>query len=130
MPSFDKFLKLERFEIRIENISQNPESAKIVLTGRIDIPNPSAEIGSFFEALDMYFAGAVSEVIVDALKLIHINSSGIKMLADWLVQVNESAPYKLILKLNSNLAWHNELLAPLRYLAPEKITIDLASDQI
>lgn len=128
MPDLDQFLKLERFEVKVERVPDEPNMARVILSGRIDTPNPSAEIGVFLASLDAHFSDGITKVIVDASNLQYINSSGIKMMADWIVRVKENDAYILIFRLNKNLAWHSELLAPLRHLAPEKVLIEFAPE--
>jgi len=109
------------------NIQDLESGIRLIFEGLVDDKNPETLLSNFFEELhEKLIKFQCKEVEVDLKKLIFLNSSGIKVLIQWITK-NASSPlekrYKYVIKINPNFHWQGNSCNMLKMLIPDLIII-------
>jgi hypothetical protein len=117
-------IKEDKFSI---NINDTADGVSIVFTGDIDLADPSLILNPFFKSIhDGALGGGFTQVVGDFTKLAFLNSSGIKAIAKWIMQlaaVPADKQYKIKIQYDKNTAWQATSLPTLQYLVPNVVIV-------
>ncbi|OHD18033.1 MAG: hypothetical protein A2086_15875 [Spirochaetes bacterium GWD1_27_9] len=118
------FKSTDKLNIDVYDIENGVE---IIFKGFIDDKNPEAMLSSFFnEAHDKIIKSSIKYIELDFTKLIFLNSSGIKILIQWITKdatLSQDKQYYFRLKINSDFHWQENSTSMLKMLVPDLITI-------
>lgn len=118
-------IKEEKFSVVINDTGSG---VAVVFTGDIDLADPSVILNPFFKSIhESALKDCFSEVIGDFTKLAFLNSSGIKAIAKWIMQlaaVPADKQYKIKIQYDKNIAWQATSLPTLKYLVPDVVIVD------
>ena len=117
-----KLIQEEKFSINNKIIENN---LHIIFHGSIDLPDPGIVISPFLiEVHDSIIANESKEVYFDISELSYINSSGIKAIIKFIINILPLSPkkkYKVIFQYDPQKGWQPSSFRPVTMLAP-KIT--------
>ena len=115
----------DRIKIEVTDIN---DGIAIVFSGDIDMEDPGILLDPFFDKIHQ---GAVEnnlkEVNADFTNLHFLNSSGIKTVAKWIMQLGElSSDSKYLIKIlhNKDITWQVTSLPTLTFLVPGGVKIE------
>lgn len=118
-------IKEEKFSVVVNDTSAG---VSVVFVGDIDLADPSVILNPFFKSIhDGSLSGGFTEVIGDFTKLAFLNSSGIKAIAKWIMQlaaVPADKQYKIKINYDKSVAWQATSLPTLKFLVPDVVIVD------
>lgn len=110
------------FSLTVKNENNRIE---IIFSGQIDIPNPEIIVTPFFTKLDSEIISAnINEVYFNVSKLDFINSSGIKVILQYIMSIirrPEKQQYNIIIKYNEGVESQKTRFNSILFLAPKII---------
>lgn len=114
----------DRVSIQVTDSGAN---VLVSVVGDIDMQDPSLILGPFFEKLHQgALAAGLSAIEVDFRQLNFLNSSGIKALAKWAIQLGSTPAdkrYQIRIYHNKLSTWQNTSLPTLAFLVPGGIVL-------
>lgn len=118
-------LVLEKVKIFLNNEEQ---TLSLILTGAVDMRNPTSDILPYLiKVHDEVVKNKIKRINVDIKDLIYMNSSGIKILINWIMKINDEPRenyYCINFISNSDIAWQESTLPVLHKLFPDNILIN------
>ena len=115
-------LKVDRLQIEVQD-----SPVGLVFTGDIDMEDPSTVLDPFFSKVhEGMTGGAIGEIQVDVTGLNFLNSSGIKAISKWIMQLGgtpDDKKYVIKLKHNPEITWQATSLPTLTYLVPGAVEV-------
>lgn len=116
---------LEINEVKDKGILLKVENDRVYIIGNIESRQPGDFMTHFFSELhNMLVDKAIGLIEVDITQLKFLNSSGIKELAKWIMNLNslpDEKKYKIKFICDKNLVWQDTSIATLTFLNPENI---------
>ncbi|MFW6362253.1 MAG: hypothetical protein ACOC0D_00275 [Spirochaeta sp.] len=113
---------VDRLQIDVQD---NPVG--LVFTGDIDMEDPSTVLDPFFTKVHEGMTGnGLAEISVDVTGLNFLNSSGIKAISKWIMQLGatpDDKKYVIKLKHNPEITWQATSLPTLTYLVPGAVEV-------
>ncbi|AFG36214.1 hypothetical protein [Spirochaeta africana] len=115
-------VKVDRLQIDVQD-----SPVGLVFTGDIDMEDPSTVLDPFFSKVhEGMTAGGIGEIQVDMTSLNFLNSSGIKAISKWIMQLgttSDDKKYVIKLKHNPEITWQATSLPTLTYLVPGAVEV-------
>lgn len=99
-------------------------NGNIAMFGEIYDLNSGKLIGDFLTEVFRATEG-IDAVCFDMKDLIYINSSGIKSIVQWLMEMkNQRSSVKIKFIYNSNISWQASCLQPLKIISPNTVSVE------
>ncbi|GAB6088531.1 hypothetical protein [Spirochaeta dissipatitropha] len=115
-------VQVERLKIDVQD-----SPAQLTFIGDIDMEDPSTILDPFFtKTHEGMLANGLKEIQVDVTSLNFLNSSGIKAISKWIMQLaalGDDQKYVIKLKHNPDITWQATSLPTLTYLVPGAVEI-------
>lgn len=115
-------VKMDRLSIDVQD-----SPVGLVFTGDIDMEDPSTILDPFFQKVhEGMTSNKLPEIQVDVTALNFLNSSGIKAISKWIMQVGvvaDDQKYVIKLKHNPEITWQATSLPTLTYLVPGAVEV-------
>lgn len=109
----------------LDNFSIDIKNDIIVMKGSLFSQNSEEIMEPFIDAFhDEAVAKGVKQITVDIVELTFLNSSGIKVLAAWISNVDilsEEQRYQILFRCNSAHLWQETSITTLALLSPEVV---------
>lgn len=117
-------IKEEKFSVVINDTS---DGVSVIFAGDIDLADPSVILDPFFKSIHSEaLSGKFCIVTGDFTKLAFLNSSGIKAIAKWIMQlasVPADQQYKIKIEYDKEIAWQATSLPTLKFLVPDVVLV-------
>ncbi|WP_052078558.1 hypothetical protein [Spirochaeta lutea] len=115
-------IQVERLKITVQD-----SPAGLVFTGDIDMEDPSTILDPFFAKVHQGLTSqGTKEIAVDMTGLNFLNSSGIKAISKWIMQLGalgDDQKYQIKIKHNPEITWQATSLPTLTYLVPGAVEV-------
>jgi hypothetical protein len=113
---------VERLQIQVQD-----SPVALIFNGDIDMEDPSTVLDPFFTRVHQgMLSGGNKEISVDMTGLNFLNSSGIKAISKWIMQLGalgEDQKYLIKIKHNPEITWQVTSLPTLTYLVPGAVEV-------
>lgn len=104
------------------------DGSSITMTGEINEKEPGKDLKDFFEELNLYFVDKkINEVSIDVRSLFFLNSSGIKEIIKWIMNLNEiyrKSRGKIKFYCSKDITWQKPSFVPISNISPGIIYVD------
>jgi len=118
-------LELERVKISVQ---AHEDGIKVLLSGMIDMRDPSAEILPYLlEIHKGVIKNKIKKVWADFSDLTFMNSSGIKAIIQWLMKLKDLTGddrYEIIILQNLDITWQASSLQVMQQLFKDFLTVE------
>ena len=104
------------------------DGSSIIMTGEINEKEPGKDLKDFFEELNLYFVDKkINEVSIDVRSLFFLNSSGIKEIIKWVMNLNEiyrKSHGKIKFYCSKDIIWQKPSFVPISNISPGIIYVN------
>ena len=115
-------VQLDRLKIEVQD-----SPVALVFSGDIDMEDPSTVLDPFFTKVhEGMTTSGNTEILVDMASLNFLNSSGIKAISKWIMQLDslgDDKKYVIKMKHNPEITWQATSLPTLTYLVPGAVEV-------
>ncbi|HOV14579.1 MAG TPA: hypothetical protein PK771_09870 [Spirochaetota bacterium] len=113
-----------KFNIDVQDVD---EGVELVFRGLVDDKDPELLLSNFFdEAHEKLVKYECKKVELNFRNLVFLNSSGIKVLIQWVTKdasLSSEKRYRYVMKINPNFHWQGNSCNMLKMLVPDLILI-------
>lgn len=115
---------IDEFKLETVTFEVKPDSA-LQIRGTITLMNPTETIGPYLERVhEAIVADNLKEFTVDVTQLTFVNSSAIRLFADWVIRVEDGGkPYVLVFNTDSSRSWQRTAFRSIASLSDDCIRI-------
>jgi hypothetical protein len=115
---------IEAFKMETVTFEVQPDLA-LQVRGTITVMNPTETIGPYLERVhEAIVADGLKEFTVDVTQLTFVNSSAIRLFADWVIRVEDGGkPYVLVFNTDASRSWQRTAFRSIASLSDDCIRI-------
>lgn len=115
---------LDAFKLETVKFELQPDSC-LEIQGTITLMNPTETIGPYLERIHQAIvADEIKEFRVDVTKLTFVNSSAIRLFADWVIRVEDGGkPYQLVFATDASRSWQRTAFRSIASLSDDCVRI-------
>jgi hypothetical protein len=115
---------IDAFKLETVTFELQPDSG-MQIRGTITLMNPTETIGPYLERIhEAIVADKISEFKVDVTQLTFVNSSAIRLFADWVIRVEDGGkPYVLVFNTDGSRTWQRTAFRSIASLSDDCIKI-------
>jgi hypothetical protein len=114
--------KLETIHVRVDPPNQ------VRMSGTITLRDPAKDLAVFYRALhDATIQDGIKELCVDVTALTFVNSSAIRLFADWTTWLKNTPPaqrYTLKFRTSPKLTWQKACFSALLVIAKDVLAVE------
>ncbi len=108
-----------------ESVEVSVKDNKIIFVGNIDDISPDEYLTPFIQqANDQAVSQGIKSIIVDITGLNFLNSSGIKVLVDWVIKISklpDDKKYTITFLCSSKFMWQEASISTIMFLNPSQL---------
>jgi hypothetical protein len=110
------------------DVGDTPSGVSVIVDGDIDMQDPSVMLDPLFDKIHKgAMSSGIKQVEFDLRKLTFLNSSGIKAIAKWIMNLaGAPADKKYVIKIlqNKAISWQASSLPTLTFLVPGAVQLE------
>lgn len=121
----NRLQNLDNFKLETVAFEILPDSC-LQIQGTITLMNPTEAIGPYLEQVHQAIvADKLREFRVDVKRLTFVNSSAIRLFADWVIRVEDGGkPYQLVFATDTSKSWQRTAFRSIASLSDDCIRIE------